>query len=95
MYTGPAVNLLFSSRVTKSQEENSDPFSGHEGERVQNISRADYAIVVGMGINSFFLKTGNFFADIRISQDVSPFATPGGDKLYNHYYSLAAGYTFR
>ncbi|MCE3259949.1 MAG: hypothetical protein K0S12_1590, partial [Bacteroidetes bacterium] len=74
IYTGPAVNLLFSSRATQSNEQNSDPYLGHEGEQVQNISRADYALVYGFGINSFFQKTGNFFADIRISQDISSFA---------------------
>jgi hypothetical protein len=92
-YVGPAMNLLFSQRT--SDETLSDPYYGHEGPREQNVSKANVGLIYGFGINSFFRKKGNFFADLRLSTDMSPFATVAGDKLYNHYYSIAAGYTFR
>lgn len=93
-YVGPAANLLFSSRHYSSENFN-DPRLGHEGASVQNISRAEFSLIYGFGISTYFIDKGNFFADIRFGEDLSAFAIPGDDKLYNHYYSVSAGYIFK
>lgn len=90
-YLGPSANILFSSRLTRPD---ATPDS-HDGPRVQDASRVDCSLLYGFGISSARTHKGNFFADVRFSQDLTSFSTLENEKLYNYYYSISAGYTFR
>jgi hypothetical protein len=92
-YTGPSFNFrLFSNHRTSDKR--SEYLTYEAADDKSDFKKADISALYGFGIKSPQKNKSIFFADLRLNIGVTPMGEINENKVYNHYYNIAAGYIF-